>query len=232
MDASSTSYNPDLKPEHATNKEVGIRTREVTGFEASATYFQQEYDDKIERSTTPAGTTKFFNTSGAHADGYVLAASYELGGLWAPVAGLAIFGNYTRQTSTTEHGSSAPGRGDDLEGKRAPNAPELLANVGLRYRHASGLWARIARNQTGGYYSDALNSDVPSADGVNGWVPGFTIWDAAVGWNQNPDGTGFSVALGCTNLFDNPDWFRRNTTGIQPGAPRRINVNVGYALNF
>jgi Fe(3+) dicitrate transport protein len=232
MDPSSTSYNPDLKAEKATNKEAGVRTREIAGLEASATYFQQEYDDKIERSTTPAGITKFFNTQGAHVDGYVLAASYELGGLWAPVEGLSIFGNYTRQESVIEHGSSAPGKGDDLEGNRAPNAPKLLANVGLRYRHASGLWARVTRSQTGGYYSDALNSEPPSADGVNGFVPGFTIWDASVGWNQKPDGTGFSVAFGCTNVFDDTDWFRRNTTGIQPGAPRRFNVNVGYAVNF
>jgi Fe(3+) dicitrate transport protein len=175
---------------------------------------------------------RFFNTQSSQVDGYVLAASYDLGGVVDSLAGLSVYGNYTRQDSTIDHGSSAPGAGDDLAGNRAPNAPETLSNFGVRYRHRTGLWARVGRNHTGDYYSDAANSKTPSADGVNGYVPEFTIWDASIGWNQNADGSGFSVAVGCTNLFDDDEWFRRNTTGIQPGAPRRFNVNVGYALNF
>jgi Fe(3+) dicitrate transport protein len=232
MDPSNVSYNPDLDSEDAENKEVGVRSRECAGFEASATYFEQEYENKIERSTTPGGITRFFNTQSSQVDGYVLAASYDLGGVVDSLAGLSVYGNYTRQDSTIDHGSSAPGAGDDLAGNRAPNAPETLSNFGVRYRHRSGLWARVGRNHTGDYYSDAANSKTPSADGVNGFVPEFTIWDASIGWNQNADGSGFSVAVGCTNLFDDDEWFRRNTTGIQPGAPRRFNVNVGYALNF
>jgi len=232
MDPSNVSFNPDLDPEDATNKEIGVRSRQFPGFEASATYFLQEYDNKIERAVGADGVTRFFNTQESHVDGYVLAASYDLGGAAEALKGLSIYGNYTKQDSVIDHGTSAPGAGDDLAGNRGPNAPETLSNFGVRYGHASGVWARVGRNHTGDYYSDTLNSKTPSADGVNGFVPDFTIWDAAVGWNQNSDGSGFSVAFGCTNLFDDTDWFRRNTTGIQPGAPRRFNVNVGYALFF
>jgi Fe(3+) dicitrate transport protein len=232
MDPSNPSYNPDLKPEEAKNYEGGVRSREFAGFEASAVLFRQEYDDKIERSTRSDGTTRYFNTGEAHTEGIELAASYDFGGVVPELKGLTLWANYTDMTAEFDHGSSAPGLGDDLAGKRLPNAPEVLANVGVTYRHTSGIWARIARNHTGDYYSDALNSDVPSPDGVAGYVPEFTIWDAAIGWNQNPDGTGLAVAVGCTNLFDDDDWFRRNTTGIQPGAPRRFNVNVSYTLTF
>ena len=232
MDPSNPSYNPNLKPEDAENTELGVRSREFKGFEASAVYFKQDYEDKIERSSLPDGTARYFNSQSSNVDGIVLAASYDVGGIFEPLEGLAFYGNYTKQQTEIEHGSSAPGAGDDLAGKRLPNAPDVLTNFGARYMHSSGLWARITRSHTGDYYSDALNSPVPSPDGVNGYVPAFTLWDAAIGWNQNKDGTGLAVSVGCTNLFDNDTWFRRNATGIQPGAPRRFNATASYTFQF
>ncbi len=232
MDPSSSSYNPNLKPENATNKELGVRTREIPWLEASATAFRQDYDHKIQLANNPSGIAQYFNAQSAHVVGVEIAASCDLGKVDERLTGVSVYANCTRQDSVIDHGSSAPGSGDDLAGNLAPNAPRVLVNAGAAYRHKSGLWARVGVNHTGGYFSDAANSDPPSADAVNGFVPAFTIWDAAVGWNERADGTGFSASIGCTNVFDDTSWFRRNTTGIQPGAPRRFNVNVGYAVAF
>lgn len=230
MDPSSSSYNPNLEPEDAENYEVGFRTRELDGLDASLTWFRQTYENKIERTRTPQGTTLFFNTAESHAQGVEFGASYALGAAVEELEGFSVHWNFTRQESEIDRGSNTTG--DDLSGKRVPNAPRNLTNMGLSYRHSSGFFARVNRSHSGGYYSDALNSKIESADGRDGPVPAFTLWDASIGWDQNPDGEGFSIAVGVTNLLDDDEWFRRNITGIHPGAPRRFNVTAGYTLRF
>jgi outer membrane receptor protein involved in Fe transport len=62
-------------------------------------------------------------------------------------------------------------------------------------------------------------------------VPSFKLWDAAVGWRENPDGNGLSITAGVTNLFDE-EYFRRFSTGIYPGAPTQAYLAVTYSFSI
>jgi outer membrane receptor for Fe3+-dicitrate len=118
------------------------------------------------------------------------------------------------------------------DGNFTPNSPQTLASWGVMYAHErTGLWARVGGSHTGPSFKDPENFEEGSADGVNGPLPGYTLWDAAIGWNQCPDGAGFALSVGVTNFTDY-DYFRRFSTGIYPGAPRQFFATASYTAKW
>lgn len=222
FDPNSVLYAP-TKPEHSDAYEVGVRTLAVDGLEASLALFKTEYRDKIDFINTPDGKVPI-NTGHTRAQGVEIELDYDLGAVADALSGFGVYGTLTAQRSRIEEGAN--------EGNATPNAPDVIASWGAQYEHArSGLWARVGGSYTDEAYRDPANTPTGSADGLNGPEPSYVLWDAAVGWRQRADGTGFSVSAGVTNLFDE-EYFRRFATGIYPGAPRQEFVAVGYTIAF
>lgn len=222
FDPASVLYAP-TDPEHATAYEVGYRTREFAGLEATVAAFDTEYRDKIDFVNTPSGKVPV-NSGRTRAWGVELTFDYDFGAACESLDGLSAYGTVTSLRSTILEGVN--------DGNDTPNSPHLIASFGARYEHRdSGLWARVGGSFTDEAYKDPANTEIGSADGLNGPEPSYTLWDAAAGWHQHPDASGFSVSIGVTNLLDE-EYFRRFATGIYPGAPRQGYAVVSYSLSF
>ncbi len=223
FDPASVLYAP-TEPEHSDAYELGARSHAVDGLECSLAVFDTEYHEKIDFVISPTGQKIPVNTGHARARGVEVGANYDLGSANDALAGFSLYGSLTEQRSTIESGT--------FEGNDTPNSPHELASWGALYEHAyTGLWGRVGGSYSGAAFKDLANTAVGSADGVTGPEPSATLWDCAVGWNQRPDRTGFSVTAGVTNLFEE-EYFRRFTTGIFPGAPRQYFAAVSYTIGF
>jgi Fe(3+) dicitrate transport protein len=223
FDPASVLYAP-TKPESSDAYEIGLRSREVDGLEATLALFDTEYEDKIDFVNTSAGIKVPVNSGHVRAEGVELGGNYQLGTAMRVLNGWMLYGSITAQESKITDGVN--------DGNDTPRSPHLLASWGTEYDHQpTGLWGRIGGAYASSVFNDPANIPVGSADGVNGPSPAYTLWDCAVGWNQHPDRSGFAVTAGITNMFDEA-YFRRFSTGIFPGAPRQYSVAVSYTFLF
>lgn len=222
FDPASVLFAP-TDPEHSTAYEVGVRSRAVDGLESSVALFDTEFKDKIDFINTPAGKVPI-NVGHARSYGVELALDYDFGAASDALTGFSAYGNVTSLRSRIEEGAN--------EGNDTPNSPHLIASWGALYEHErSGLWTRVGGSYVDDAFKDPANTVTGTADGLNGVEPSYVLWDAAAGWHQNPDNSGFSVSFGVTNLFDE-EYFRRFSTGIFPGAPRSEFAVVTYSISL
>lgn len=218
FDPTSAAYRP-VEPEHSNTREVGTRVRAVRGLELTAAYFDTRYRDKIDFVNLPNGDKVAVNSGRARSHGVESGASFEFGSVAEDLRGLSMYGTATRVESTITSGVN--------DGNFTPNSPQTVASWGVTYEHCTGLWARVGGSHTGPSFKDPENFPNGSADGVTGPLPGYTLWDAAVGWHEHDDGSGLAVSVGVTNLTDY-DYFRRFSTGIYPGAPRQFFASASW----
>ncbi|MFO0983366.1 MAG: TonB-dependent receptor [Planctomycetota bacterium] len=222
FDPASVLFAP-TKPEYSDSYEVGTRCRELEGWQLSLALFETSFKDKIDFVNTSDGKKQAVNSGKALSGGVEVGAAYDVGAAIASLAGLSLYGSVTEMRSRIENGPN--------EGNDTPDAPHRLASFGVEYEHESGVWTRLGGSYSAKSFKDLANTDPGTADGVNGPVPAFTLWDLAIGWHEHPDRSGLSLATGVTNLFDE-EYFRRFATGIYPGAPRQFFASVSYSLSF
>ena len=223
FDPASVLYAP-TRPESSDAYEIGVRTRALEGTECTLALFQTDFHDKIDFINMPDGTKVPVNTGLARSQGVEFGLASDLGAATPALEGLSLYGSATAQRSRILSGTN--------DGNETPNSPHLLASWGTQYDHRdSGLWARLGGSYSASAFKDPENTPVGSANGVTGPEPSFILWDCAVGWNQRPDRSGFSLSAGITNLFDY-EYYRRFVSGIYPGAPRQFFVGVSYTVGF
>ncbi|HTF89118.1 MAG TPA: TonB-dependent receptor [Planctomycetota bacterium] len=221
FDPASILFAP-TDPESSDAFEVGVRSHAISGLETSLAVFDTEFEDKIDFINLPNGQKLAVNTGRARSRGVELGLNYDFGAASESLDGLSVYGTITELRSEIETGAN--------EGNDTPNSPHALASWGVEYQHhRTGLWGRFGGSHSAKSFKDPANTAVGSADGVNGPQPAYTLWDCAVGWNQKPDRSGFGLALGVTNLFDE-EYFRRFSTGIFPGAPREYFAAISYTV--
>ena len=125
--------NPDLDPERSRSWEVGVEHTMLGRLALSLTYFDQEFQDLIEFTFSPAppDTTNYFNVAGATANG--VEAGIELAG-WSGVVATA---NYTYlDTRVTDPGFDTGPDAAFAPGKRLLRRPTHAANLSLGLRSA------------------------------------------------------------------------------------------------
>ncbi|HCA22734.1 MAG TPA: TonB-dependent receptor [Pseudomonas sp.] len=135
-----TIGNPDLDPETTTSTEFGVYYDGLAGFNANATLFHNEFEDKIASGNPVAdplcagnvgGTcSQMVNIDEAVTRGLELAASWEFMPAWT------LSGNYTYTDSEQKSGAD--------KGEPLTNTPEHLANAKLDWQTNSrlNLWLR------------------------------------------------------------------------------------------
>ena len=221
FDPSTVAFRP-IDPERARTYEVGGRTTRC-GFEGSFAIFDTEYTDKITILNDPNGFKVYSNTGKERHYGIELAGRTDLGD-YSCLEGVSLYATWTEMRATILNGQ--------YEGNDAPGAPHHLGSWGVEYRHpCNGLWARFGGTYTGKAYKEAANLEVGSANGVSGPQPEYTLWDAALGWRQRADGTGFSAQVGVTNLFDEK-YYRRFALGLYPGEPTAVYGSISYTFEW
>jgi len=96
-------------------------------------------------------------------------------------------------------------------GKRLMNTAQRNGNLFLRYAPQGPWYGEIGVTHTSERYSNAANT---------ARVPGYTRWDALVGWRAAP----WTVTLAISNLLDKEYW----RSSSMPGAPRSVLVSANY----
>lgn len=135
-----TIGNPNLKPEESTSYEIGAYFDNWAGFNANATLFLNQFQDKIAEGDPIAdplcagnsgGTcSQKINVDEAITQGLELAASWEFAPRWT------LSGNYTYTDSEQKSGQN--------KGQPLTNTPEHLANLKLGWQTTErlNLWLK------------------------------------------------------------------------------------------
>lgn len=208
-----------LKPELARTTEAGVRWQNKS-FSAELTAFNIRFDNQIQ--SVGSGTSlSYYNLGKTTHNGVETAFDYTFDKT-GPFAGLNAYINYTYTRATLESGITA---GNDV-----PFYARNTDTVGVRYN--VGNWGlNLSTTHQSKQFADEKNTVAESADGSNGVIPGFRLWNAQVNWKV-PKQKGLEILAGVNNLTDER-YFTRTTDGNRGklvGAPRMAYVQARYSF--
>ncbi len=117
----------------------------------------------------------------------------------------------------------------NLKNKKVENAPVHILRTGITYTlHGFSITPQLS--YVGDSYADANNTEAPSANGQNGLIPSYTVFDltAAYRWEK------FNIKAGVNNL-GNAMYFTRRAggypgPGLLPADGRNFFVSFGAVL--
>lgn len=242
----STGGVVDLDAELSWNYEIGVRTSPLGGLQLEATGFHMDFENQIIPASLAGGSGSTLTSAGQTVHrglelGGRLSTASWLGGrhdvylraawTWLPTARFA--GErvvYVGTGGADEVGKVYAAQNSDgtreqvsVTGRRLPYAPRNLLTGTVGYAHQSGLDLQLEGVHVGRQFSTALNTTLLSADGQQGPISEFTIWNLAASWHIQPlDNTVFVTVK---NLFDKVYVVDR-TRGLIPGSPRLVQAGI------
>jgi Fe(3+) dicitrate transport protein len=233
----------DLDPELSWNYEVGFRGH--TGpLNVELTAFHMDFENQIIPASVAGGTGAALTNSGRTLhQGAELGVRLDAGELlrvrgpyvetsvtWLPVARFEGERYAYISTAGSDAGKvyAAQNSGGtrqqvSVNGKRLPYAPEANYTVAVGFHRANGLDLRIERFAVTEQFGDAANTRVTVADGQQGVLDGYAIWNLSASHRIARSGTRFFMSL--RNATDEL-YMADRTRGIVPGAPRSLHVGL------
>ncbi len=226
---STDVVDDNLKDAKGYNIDLGYRgkIKNYVQFDVSGYYLQ--YNNRI-GSITPAGATyRLVTNVGASTskgfEGYVevnpikaLAKNKKLD--------IIIFGSY----SFTNAKYSGDHKDASTKGKFVENAPQHIFRGGITFGYKELLFT-TQLSSVGATYSDANNTETPTANAQNGLIPSYTITDITAAYKLVK---GIKIKAGLNNVFDKTYFTRRAGGYPGPGAlpadGRTFFVSVGAKL--
>ncbi len=199
-------------------------------FDVSGYYLQYNNRVGTVTVTNPAGTTpssyRLITNVGASTskgiEGYI-----EFNPVRAftksPVADLILFGSYgyTNAQYSGNHKDAA------TKGKKVENAPEHILRSGITAGY-KGLLLTGQVSYVSTTYSDANNTEIPTANAQNGLIPSYTVTDLTATYKFSK---GLNVRAGINNVMDERYFTRRAGgypgPGALPGDGRTFFLSVG-----
>lgn len=208
---SQSATNP-LQPELARTFEIGAR---YTGhnLHAEVTLFNLRFDNQIQQVPGIQPPT-FENIGATHHQGVETAIDYAFKD--GPLRGLDAYATFAYTKAVQESGSTA--------GLDVPFYSRFTDTLGTKYD--IGPWTfNVSTTHQSAQYSDTANTVAESADGSNGRVPGFRVWDMQAAF-KIPGMKGSDITAGVNNIGD-ARYYTRNVdgnAGRMVGAPRMVYV--------
>lgn len=203
-----------LKDSKGYNIDLGYRGKLKNYLQFDVSVFYLQYNNRI-GTVTVAGTpsyrliTNVGNSTGKGFEGYA-----EFNPWRAFVkdtkGDIILFGSYgyTDATYSTSHKDAA------TKGKRVENAPMNIFRGGITAGYRS-LMVTAQLSYVDEMYSDANNTEMPSANGNNGLIPSYAITDITAVYKFNKTVT---LKAGINNLADKTYFTRRAGGYPGPGA--------------
>jgi Fe(3+) dicitrate transport protein len=118
----------------------------------------------------------------------------------------------------------------DLKNNRVENAPEQIYRTGITYSKKK-LTLTTQYSHVADAFSDANNTTTPTANGINGLIPAYSILDIS-GTCQFTEM--FHLKAGINNLLNEKYFTRRSSgypgPGILAAEPRNFFLTVGVKL--
>lgn len=201
--------NPDLQPEHAVNKEIGLRAKgEMFGtpLDMDVALYQIDREDFIlntggqyQSTPTASGVEQYQNIGGVRNRGLELGVKTEQKNTWSGSMAYtyleAIFTrNDTYWMSMGSRGAPMPSVLYNNTGNTVPRTPRHKLNLDMRYRYTEAWTFSTEVNAQSGIYADEVNQV---------WVGGRTVANLSTNYEVSMAG-GNKLALFARidNLFN------------------------------
>ncbi len=204
----------ELKDSRGYNIDLGYRGKVKNYLQFDVSVFYLQYNNRI-GTVTVAGTPSYrliTNVGNSTSKGFEGYAEFNP---WRAFVkntkgDIILFGSYgyTDAKYSTEHKDAA------TKGKRVENAPMNIFRGGITTGYKSFMFT-AQLSYVDDAYSDANNTETPSANGNNGLIPSYTVIDLTAVYKINKS---LTLKAGINNLADT-NYFTRRAGGYPgPGA--------------
>jgi len=197
----SGGFNPDIEPQQALNREVGMRGALGQGLSYDLALFSIRVDDEI--LPYEINNRTFYENAGrTERNGVELGLEWAISYTWRVTSAVTL-ADYTLKDFTDE-------QGNDVDGNRLPGLPQEQWVTELEWRGEGQRFAALEWQYVGDLYAENSNQTEVS----DYWLLGFRAGDTV-----NVGSQSFSAYGGVRNLLDE-DYF----------SNIRINANADRPL--
>jgi len=231
-----------VEPEVSWNHELGFRARvpldrlaapavvsdpEAASVGFEATLFRIRFDNQIIDGSLAGFGQRFVNAGETLHQG--IETMVELNaGRHAGVRPTASVGwTWLPRAEFTSGEVSAVDHATPVRGRRLPYAPEHMVDFSIGAGSDVGFSATLRGSYIGEQFSDDLNTREPSATGMQGLLPAYTVFGATM-QQQVPraSATLFATAENLRNSI----YITERIYGIMVGMPRRFSAGVEWSF--
>ena len=205
--------DPDLKDAKGYNIDLGYRGKWKSFLQFDVSAFYLQYNNRV-GTITPTGASYRLITNVGASTSKGIEAFAELNALKAfaksSPADLLIFGSwaYTDARYGDDHKDAG------TKGKKVENAPTHIFRGGISGGYKACLLT-LQVSYTGATFSDANNTETPTANGNTGLIPSYTVTDLTMAYKLTK---AISMKAGINNLLDERYFTRRAGGYPGPGA--------------
>ena len=118
----------------------------------------------------------------------------------------------------------------NLSGNRVENAPRYIHNFGLSWSNSS-ISTTLQYRMSGRIFTDANNTNTPSANGITGILDDYRVFDLSTEYKFLKN---YNIQAGINNIFDEEYATRRAGgypgPGVLPGEGRTLYISIGAKL--
>jgi len=225
--ASTETVDPELTDSRGYNAESGLRGQ-ISAFRYDVNLFLLSYKNRIGLMNNVR--TNIGNSLSRGLEGLLEFEPLRLiskGETKPPSVSVFVSGAIMRAEYSAWKDKS-PGK--DFSGKKVEYAPDLTLRSGLQFLYRAFSFSAIWSHQSS-VYSDALNTEMPSANAQLGRIPAWSVIDLSTTfafWS------GCQLKIGVNNLLDTRYATRRAGgypgPGLLPGLAR--NFYGSFSVNF
>ncbi|MBL7872041.1 MAG: TonB-dependent receptor [Cyclobacteriaceae bacterium] len=234
--------DPNLTDARGLNADLGYRGTVKNFLKFDVSGFYLDYSNRVGtiRQQNPDGSFYNFRTNvgGSRSQGLELFAEYNLFRSLAintRFGELEFFASYAYNDARYNNFKVVTVVNNALQetnykDKKVEYAPEQIFRTGVTYSWKM-VSATLQQSYTDKVFTDANNTETPTANGQNGLIPAYTIYDITLAYQGK---TGFSVKSGINNLSDSNYFTRRAGgypgPGVLPSDGRTYFLTVGYVF--
>ena len=235
--------DPNLTDAKGLNMDFGYRGKFKNYIVFDMSAFHMIYDNRVGTIKQQRSDGTFYNfktnvggsiTTGVEAFGELNVS--KLTGISKRFGEVSIFASYAFNDARYKNFKVVTIVNNELKeanykDKKVEYAPEHILRAGINYSHQSFSFG-IQYSYTDQLFTDANNTEAPSANGQNGLIPSYSILDVTAGYKHK---SGLSIKTGVNNLQDKSYFTRRAGGYPGPGAlpadGRTFFVTLGYRMN-
>lgn len=232
----------NLKDAKGYNFDVGYRgqIKEYLKFDLSA--FHLQYNNRIGTIKQQREDLTFYNyrtnVGGSQANGVELFVEYNLTKSITSntqYGEVALFGSYAYNKARYNNFKVVSVVNNALQetnyqDKQVEYAPKNILRAGLSYS-LKGAFATVQYSYTDQAFTDANNTETPTANGQNGLIPSYNVLDLTLGWKHK---SGALIKTGLNNLTNEMYFTRRAGgypgPGVLPADGRTFFFTLGYQM--
>ena len=219
-----------LNAEESWNYELGLRGKIHSALTYELCAYRLDFSNQIipvSESSGGAGAG-LVNGGATRNQGVEAAFKWHISQWMKTSSKLILTGNFTF-TDARFNGDRFVNNGStkvNVNNNFTPYAPQYFHNLGLNAELKNGIGCLLNANLVGQQYTDALNSVTPSADGRNGLMSAYKVFDAGVYARLAKYGlyANFTVK----NILNERYITSRRPQGIRVGLPRYFTFSIQY----